>query len=53
MSTSLTVDNPFTGDVACSLPLADEAVVSATLDRAEAAARAFRASTVPERVAIC
>jgi acyl-CoA reductase-like NAD-dependent aldehyde dehydrogenase len=50
--TTLTVDNPFTGDVACSVPLADEARVGATLDRARAAARAFRASAVKERVAL-
>jgi acyl-CoA reductase-like NAD-dependent aldehyde dehydrogenase len=53
MTTTLTVDNPFTGDVAASVPLADDAVVSGTLDRARAAARAFRGSTVSERVALC
>jgi acyl-CoA reductase-like NAD-dependent aldehyde dehydrogenase len=53
MTNTLSVDNPFTGDVACTVPLADEATVSATLDRARAAARAFRTSTVAERMAIC
>ena len=27
MTTNLTVDNPFTGDVACTVPLADDAIV--------------------------
>jgi acyl-CoA reductase-like NAD-dependent aldehyde dehydrogenase len=48
--TTLTVDNPYTGDAACSVPLADEARVGTTLDRARAAARAFRTSAVKERV---
>jgi acyl-CoA reductase-like NAD-dependent aldehyde dehydrogenase len=52
MTTTLTVDNPFTGDVACAVPLADDAQVGATLDRARAAARAFRTSTVKDRVAL-
>ena len=52
MST-LVVDNPFTGDAACEVPLADAAQVGATLDRAQAAARAWRTSTVAERVAVC
>jgi acyl-CoA reductase-like NAD-dependent aldehyde dehydrogenase len=53
MTTPLTVDNPFTGDVACSGPLADETVVNATLDRARAAARAFRTSALRDRLALC
>ncbi|MGO8995728.1 MAG: aldehyde dehydrogenase family protein [Polyangiaceae bacterium] len=53
MTTNLTVDNPFTGDVACSVPLADDALVGATLDRARNAARPFRATRVAERVALC
>jgi acyl-CoA reductase-like NAD-dependent aldehyde dehydrogenase len=52
-SSTLSLDNPFTGDVACSVTLADDALVSATLDRARAAARAFRATRVAERVALC
>jgi acyl-CoA reductase-like NAD-dependent aldehyde dehydrogenase len=50
--TTLTVDNPFTGDVACSVPLADDARVALVLDRARAAARAFRTSAVKDRVAL-
>jgi acyl-CoA reductase-like NAD-dependent aldehyde dehydrogenase len=53
MTPPLTVDNPFTGDVACTVPLADEAQVNATLDRARSAARALRASSVSERIALC
>ena len=41
MTTNLTVDNPFTGDVACTVPLADDAIVGATLERARLAARAI------------
>lgn len=52
MST-LTVDNPYTGDVACSVTLADEADVSAVLDRARAAAKVARASPLSERKAWC
>jgi acyl-CoA reductase-like NAD-dependent aldehyde dehydrogenase len=48
-----TLDNPFTGDVACAVPLADETVVSATLDRARAASRALRATSVADRIAFC
>src|SRR5205823_5564049 len=50
---SLTVDNPFTGDVACTVPFAREADVHVALDRARAAARAFRATKVADRVALC
>jgi acyl-CoA reductase-like NAD-dependent aldehyde dehydrogenase len=51
--TTLTVDNPYTGAPACEVPLADEAAISRTLDRARAAAQAFRATPVAERVALC
>jgi len=51
--TSLNVDNPFTGDNACTVPLADEATVNVVLDRARAAARSFRTSSVAERIALC
>ena len=51
--TDLTVDDPFTGDVACSVPLADDARVGATLDRAHAAARAWRSSPIGDRIALC
>ncbi len=49
----LEVDNPFTGEVACSVPLADEAAVGAVLDRARERARAWRTSGLAERVALC
>src|SRR6185437_15390128 len=52
MTTLLSVDNPYTGDVACSVPLADRAKVDDVLDRARAAARAFRGSAVKDRVAL-
>ncbi len=38
---TLVVDNPFTGEPACTVILADQATVDATLDRARAAARAL------------
>ncbi len=47
------LDNPFTGDVACTVPLADDAAVSATLDRARAATRDLRALSVADRIALC
>jgi len=52
MST-LSVDNPFTGESACEVPLADDAHVSRTLDAARAAAHAFRSSSVAERKDLC
>ena len=51
--TTLTVDNPFTGDVACSVPLADEATVNTVLDQARVAARAARKTSLAERKAWC
>ncbi|HEY8041006.1 MAG TPA: aldehyde dehydrogenase family protein [Polyangiaceae bacterium] len=50
---TLIVDNPFTGETACKVALADDATVGATLDRARQAARAWRTSQVAERVALC
>jgi acyl-CoA reductase-like NAD-dependent aldehyde dehydrogenase len=47
-----TVDDPFTGEVACTVEQADDATLDRTLDRAQAAARAFRTTTVEERVAL-
>ncbi len=49
----LTVDNPFTGDAACVVPLADEAALSATLDRARAAAREARSASLAARKELC
>jgi acyl-CoA reductase-like NAD-dependent aldehyde dehydrogenase len=51
--TLATLDNPFTGDVACTVPLADEAVVNGTIERARAAARELRRTSVAERIALC
>ncbi len=50
--TDLIVDDPYTLDTACTVPLADEARVGDVLDRSRAAAKAFRGSTVAERVAL-
>ncbi len=52
MST-LTVDNPYTGDIACTVPLAGEPEVSKILDRAKAAAHAYRDSSIADRKALC
>ncbi len=49
----LRVDNPYTLDLACEVPLADAAHVDRVLDAARAAARAFREVPVAERVALC
>ena len=49
---ALVVDNPFTGQPACSVPLADERAVGLTLDRAREAARGFRGTAIAERVAL-
>ncbi len=51
--TRLTVDDPYTGEDAAAVTLADEAAVSATLDRAREAVRELHGSTVAERVALC
>ena len=49
---TLVVDNPFTGEPACTVPLADEATVDRTLDQARAAARGWRVSALSDRVAL-
>src|SRR5258708_7305078 len=51
--TDLTTDDPFTGEVTCKVTLADEQAVNAVLDRAQRAARTWRASGAAERVALC
>jgi acyl-CoA reductase-like NAD-dependent aldehyde dehydrogenase len=48
-----TVDDPFTGETAVSVPMADEATIGKTLDRAREAARALRKLSVDERLALC
>ncbi len=50
---SHTVDNPFTGETACTVPMADEATIGKVLDLAREAARALRRLSVEERVALC
>jgi acyl-CoA reductase-like NAD-dependent aldehyde dehydrogenase len=52
MSQTLVVDNPFTGEPACEVELADGRTASATLDRAREAARSWRAS-LTDRIALC
>ena len=52
MST-LRVDDPFTGETACEVPLADEAAMGKVLDRATQAARAYRSTSVEARIALC
>jgi acyl-CoA reductase-like NAD-dependent aldehyde dehydrogenase len=49
----LSVDDPFTGETACTVALADDVTVSATLDQARAAARAWRRTSIAERTALC
>lgn len=46
------VDDPYTGEVACSIPTTDEKTVDRTLDEARKAARALRSMTVADRVAL-
>jgi acyl-CoA reductase-like NAD-dependent aldehyde dehydrogenase len=50
---TLSVDNPFTGDLACQVTLANDAAVNATLDRAREAARAWRETRLRDRIALC
>jgi len=50
---TFTIDNPFSGEPACTVQLADEAAVNGVLARAQDAARAWRTSTVGERIALC
>jgi acyl-CoA reductase-like NAD-dependent aldehyde dehydrogenase len=50
---ALLVEDPYTGDAACEVPLADEATIDTALDRVQDAARAWRSSALHERVALC
>ncbi|MFL5261830.1 MAG: aldehyde dehydrogenase family protein [Anaeromyxobacteraceae bacterium] len=52
MADTLRVDDPFSGEIACELPLATEAEAMAAVDRAAAAQRAFAATPVRERAAL-
>lgn len=49
---TLVVDNPFTGEPACTLPLADETAVGVVLDTARVAAREWATSRVSDRKAL-
>jgi acyl-CoA reductase-like NAD-dependent aldehyde dehydrogenase len=49
----LAVDDPFTGAIACTVPLADDATVNATLDRARDRSRAWRSTSIADRIALC
>jgi acyl-CoA reductase-like NAD-dependent aldehyde dehydrogenase len=50
---NLVVDNPFTAEPACSIPLADDRIVGDVLDAARAAARAWAGSSLADRKALC
>jgi len=50
---TLVVDNPFTGAPACTVPLANDDVVDATLARSKVAAKAWRESAMRDRIALC
>jgi acyl-CoA reductase-like NAD-dependent aldehyde dehydrogenase len=51
--TDLTTDNPFTGEPACIVALAEAQAVNDVLDRARDAARGWRTSGLGQRVALC
>jgi acyl-CoA reductase-like NAD-dependent aldehyde dehydrogenase len=50
---TLIVDDPFTGEAACKVHLADAASVGKVLDRARRAASAWRGTSIAERTALC
>jgi acyl-CoA reductase-like NAD-dependent aldehyde dehydrogenase len=50
---TLVVDDPFTGEPACTVALASEATASETLDRARDAARAWRGTSIADRARLC
>jgi acyl-CoA reductase-like NAD-dependent aldehyde dehydrogenase len=52
-SATHTVDDPYTGETACSVDIADEAHIGRVLDAARVAARAFRKTSIDDRIAIC
>jgi len=52
MST-LTVDDPYTLETACTVTLADEAAIGAVLDRAHAAQRELRSMKLADRALLC
>jgi acyl-CoA reductase-like NAD-dependent aldehyde dehydrogenase len=50
---TLVVDDPFKGEPACTLPLADTPAIGRVLDAARAAAGEWRDSTIAARKALC
>ncbi len=48
-----TVDDPFTGETSTTVPIADDATISRTLDRAREVARTLRTTSIEERLALC
>jgi acyl-CoA reductase-like NAD-dependent aldehyde dehydrogenase len=50
---TLVVDDPFTGEAAFSVALADEMTINSTLNGAQQAARAWRQTSLAERLALC
>lgn len=50
---TLTVDNPYTGDTYCTVPLADSAGASAMVTQASSVQKEWAASSLDERVALC
>ncbi len=51
--TTHTVDNPFSGEPACSVDVADGAAIDRCLDAARGAARTVRSMSVDDRIALC
>ncbi|HVH45705.1 MAG TPA: aldehyde dehydrogenase family protein [Labilithrix sp.] len=51
--TAHTVDNPYTGEIACTVPTTDEAALSRILDEARKAAQELARLSIEERVALC
>jgi acyl-CoA reductase-like NAD-dependent aldehyde dehydrogenase len=50
---TLIVDNPYSGEPACEVALADSRAASGVLDHAKQSARAWRTSTLADRLALC
>jgi acyl-CoA reductase-like NAD-dependent aldehyde dehydrogenase len=53
MISRLVVDNPFTGEPACAVELAEQPAIGKALDRARAAQRELRSMSVAERATLC
>ena len=52
MTGTLTLDNPFTGEVACELPILELDEARGVVDRAQLAQRAWGQTPVAERVSL-